>query len=158
MLLIPTHCYNQLVQEAIEKYPAECCGFLVGKEDGEQRVIHKIIVCKNTASAIEKEYAISAADFVKTEKMAAEKGLCLLGVYHSHPNTVAMPSATDVKNALPQFSYLILSVFKHKICSARSWRLTEESVFTEEKIIINQNNLFKQNTAYGHHHYSYAAS
>ena len=158
MLLIPTHCYNQLVIDAIEKFPAECCGFLLGKENNEQRVISRIIICENKAATAEKEFAIGEKDYTNAEKKAEEKGLLLLGVYHSHPASDAVPSATDTLKALPYFSYLIISVFKTKISTSRSWRLTAGSFFEEEKLIINHNTLSKTNTAYGNDHYSYTTS
>ncbi len=158
MLLVPTHCYNQLVSTAIEKYPSECCGFLLGKENDDQRIISQVIVCKNSAVSTEKEFLIVAEDYQKAEKKAEEKGLVLLGIYHSHPNSDAIPSDKDLVNALPHFSYLIISVFKQKIPASRCWRLSEHSSFEEEKVIINHNNLSKNNTAYGNHRYSHTTS
>ena len=147
-----------MIADAIDKYPAECCGFLLGKEDNQQRIISRIITCRNNALSKEKEFFIAAEDYKNAETKAEAKGLHLLGIYHSHPNSEAVPSATDRQHALPYFSYVIISVFKHQISALKSWRMSDASRFEEEKIITNQNSISKINTAYGNHHYSHPAS
>ncbi len=155
MLLLPTSCHNKLIIEAIEKYPAECCGFLLGKEDNnEQRIISKVVVCKNE-SGTDKEYKISPKEYKKVEKEAGKKKLSLLGIYHSHPDWDAIPSETDLENALPNLSYVIISVFKHQISASRGWRLNENRVFEEEPIITDQNSTSKSNTTHGNHYHSH---
>ncbi len=157
MLLLLTSSYNTLIIEAIEKYPAECCGFLLGKEsDNEQRVISHVITCKNE-SGTNKEYKISPKEYKKAEKEAGRKKLSLLGIYHSHPDWDAVPSKTDLENALPDLSYVIISVYKHKVSSSRSWRLNDNRFFEEESIITDQNSTSKSNTIHGNHYYSHTA-
>ncbi len=154
MLILPTHCFNTIIRDAIEKYPAECCGLLLGKETGEQRIINNVVVCVNNAFDKEKEFLISSHEYLAAEKRAENKKWSLLGVYHSHPNRDAVPSDTDAGNAFPNLSYLIVSVFKNKISTARSWQLNEQLLLEEEKILNNQNSIVKNNTAYGNHYYS----
>lgn len=157
MLLLPTSCYNRLIMEAIEKYPAECCGFLLGKEgNNEQRTISQVIVCKNE-SGTDKEYKISPKEYKKVEKEAGKKKLSLLGVYHSHPDWDAVPSETDVENAMPNLSYVIISVYKNKVSASRSWRLNDDRFFIEEPIINDHNSISKSNTAHGNHYNSHTA-
>lgn len=155
MLLLPTQSYNTLIKEAIESYPTECCGFLLGKENDDNRAITKVMVCRNISAIGTKEFLISSHDYNKAEKEAETKGLKLLGVYHSHPNWDAVPSEKDAQNALPYFSYLIISVYKNKISTARSWRLDDNFVLKEEPIICNQNSIQKSNTNYGNHNNTY---
>ena len=155
MLLLPTQSYNTLIKEAIESYPVECCGFLLGKENNENRIVTKVIVCKNISMSGGKEFSISAAEYKKAEREADENELKLLGVYHSHPNWDAVPSGKDAQNAFPYFSYLIISVFKNKISSARSWRLDDTFALKEEPIICNQNSIQKSNTNYGNRNNTY---
>lgn len=155
MLLLPTQSYNSLIREAIEGYPVECCGFLLGKENGDNRIVTKVMVCKNVSTSYEKEFLILPEEYKKAEKEADEKALKLLGVYHSHPNWDAVPSGKDVQNAFPYFSYLIISVFKNKISSARSWRLDDTFALKEEPIICNQNSIQKSNTNYGNDNNTY---
>ena len=154
MLLLSTSSYNQLIIQAIEKYPAECCGFLLGKENGEQRIISQLLISKNE-SGKQTEFIISPHEYKKAEKEAKKKKLSLLGIYHSHPDWDAIPSETDTENALPNFSYVIVSVFKHKVSASRSWRLNENRIFEEEPIVTDQNSISKSNTAHGNHYHSH---
>lgn len=156
MLLLSTSSYNRIVMEAIEKYPVECCGFLMGKESGDQRNISFVLTCKNQSGRAT-EFSISPQDYKKAEKEAKRKKVSLLGVYHSHPDWDAIPSDTDTESALPNLSYVIISVFKHKIPASRSWRLNENRVFEEETIITDQNSISKNNIAHGNHHHSHTA-
>ena len=154
MLILNTGCYNKIIREAIEKYPRECCGFLIGRENGEQRIISGVVACTNSAGNKEKEFMILSDEYRKAEKEAEDKKCSLLGVYHSHPDWDAVPSATDAENDLPNFSYLIVSVFKSKVSKARSWQLNNQLLFEEETILNNQNTISKNNSAHGNYHYS----
>ena len=156
MLLLSSSSYNRLIIEAIEKYPAECCGFLLGRETDDQRTVTQVMVCRNEAGK-ETEFSIASKDYKKAEKDAKKQKLSLLGVYHSHPDWDAIPSETDTANALPNLSYVIISVFKHKISSSRSWRLNDNRIFEEEPIITDQNSISKSNTAHGNHYHSHTA-
>jgi proteasome lid subunit RPN8/RPN11 len=82
----------------------------------------------------ERRFEISAVDYMKAERFADENNLTLLGVYHSHPDHPAVPSEHDLKQALPFFSYTIVSVRKNKTDNILSWRLSEKGKFSQEKI------------------------
>jgi hypothetical protein len=63
---------------------------------------------------------------------------------HSHPQHKAIPSEHDRVGALPELSYLILSVVDGKTHHLRSWQLNESLQFVEEHIrsdspLINPN-------------------
>jgi proteasome lid subunit RPN8/RPN11 len=59
----------------------------------------------------------------------------VLGFYHSHPDHPAVPSDYDRDNALPFYSYVIVSVAGGKAADFRSWLLAEDrGSFGEEKI------------------------
>jgi proteasome lid subunit RPN8/RPN11 len=101
-----------MVEDAIKTYPHECCGFFYGDENEE----------------------ISAKDYMKAEQYAEENDLSLLGVYHSHPDHPSIPSEHDLKQAVPYFSYIIISIRKKELANIQSWRL-DESKFIEEQIV-----------------------
>jgi len=122
--------------DAEKTFPDECCGFVIG--DGVKQTISIAIAVHNAKEGDKKRrFEISPADYLKAEQLADEKGLVLIGVYHSHPNHPSIPSETDRMAAQPNFSYIILSVMNGSFASIQSWRLNEESQF-EEEIILNQ--------------------
>ena len=155
MPLITQPLFTAISQHAMQCYPQECCGFLLGYEKNNQRFISDIISCKNEAATKQNRFVISADEYKRAEQKAEQKKQSLLGIYHSHPDCAAIPSATDLKAAFPYFSYLILSVSDQKITSSKCWALTDDLLFTEEEITIDQNIFSKHKPAYGNDYYSH---
>ena len=81
-----------------------------------------------------RRFEIAPKDYLKAEAFAEEKGLQFLGVYHSHPNSPAIPSAYDRMAAQPYFSYIIISVFDGEFSHIRSWQLNDDMQFEVENI------------------------
>jgi proteasome lid subunit RPN8/RPN11 len=79
---------------------------------------------------------ITPEDMINAEEFADEMGLEIIGIYHSHPDHPAQPSEFDHEQALPWYSYIITSVHQKTAIESRSWRLTEERIFREEKLLL----------------------
>jgi proteasome lid subunit RPN8/RPN11 len=140
MIQLEPNTEQQMLQDALNAYPDECCGFLFGKEEGGERLITDILVVNNAKEGDKRRrFEIAPRDYLKAERYAEKTGLTLLGVYHSHPNHPAIPSEHDRVAAQPFFSYLIVSVMNGEINHVRSWRLNDEQQFEEE--IINEHSL-----------------
>lgn len=127
---------ERIIREDAElAYPDECCGFIYGNEDSENRNILKAIPVMNSKEGDKKRrFEISAFDYMKAEKYALEYDLNLLGVYHSHPEHPAIPSEHDRVQALPFFSYFIVSVKSGKSAELFSYQLNENQEFEQESI------------------------
>jgi proteasome lid subunit RPN8/RPN11 len=82
-------------------------------------------------------FEITPTDFLAAEKAAAEAGDAVIGIYHSHPDHPAEPSGYDLENALPYYSYLIVSVAGGKAGRLTSWRLKDDrSRFEAETLTV----------------------
>lgn len=128
-----------LLDDARQAFPNECCGFLFGFEAGENRILTDILVVNNSKDGDKRRrFEIAPIDYLKAERYADEKGLALLGVYHSHPNHPAIPSEHDRVAAQPYFSYVIVSVYEKGRTDIRSWRLDDNRQFDEEAIGVEQ--------------------
>lgn len=143
-IIIDAGARKEMINDAFNSFPDECCGFFYGREEEDSRRITDILIVDNAKEGDKKRrFEISALDYIKAEQFADGQHLQLLGVYHSHPNYPAIPSEQDRIAAQPYFSYLIISLTEDKFNDIRSWRLNEESKFIEEKIadqfLINQN-------------------
>jgi len=90
----------------------------------------------NTTAADKGDYfAISPATYTAAESYAENNELELLGMYHSHPNQIALPSISDYQFALPDFLYLIVSVIETEIEDVRAWLMDEEyDRFNEQRL------------------------
>lgn len=125
------------IQEQLESaYPNEACGFLVGTEKNRRRQITGLIAVENRSTENQRRrFVVDPMDYLKAERSAAQDGLALLGIYHSHPDHPAIPSAHDLEFAQPYFSYFIHSVTNGKMTDNRSYRLLDGK-FIEEKFAI----------------------
>ena len=118
-----------------EAYPEEGAGFLLGNEG---RVLDLLpLPNAREDAARHNRYLITPQDYLQAEMTAENRGLSLLGVFHSHPDHPNRPSEFDREWAQPFFSYIITSVQSGKAVESRSWRLAEDRAqFIEEEIQI----------------------
>jgi proteasome lid subunit RPN8/RPN11 len=70
-------------------------------------------------------YAISPEQLLQISGSARERGLDVVGYYHSHPGHDAVPSRLDLESAWPEVSYLIVAVRGRRVTEVRCWRLRE---------------------------------
>lgn len=130
----------QMKTHAKQTYPFECCGFMFGK-DGSPRQITSVTEVVNAKEGDQRRrFEIKPTDYMKAEKYALDNNLDLLGVYHSHPDNSALPSETDLKMAVPFFSYVIIAVTSETIKDTSSWQLGDQGLFERETIEINKTN------------------
>ncbi len=120
-------------------YPNEGGGFLLGSVVDSVTQIIDITQVENVFETEEQyhRYAMTPQDWMRLEDEADERGLTLVGYYHSHPDSPAIPSEYDRDHALPNFVYVITSVQDHKAVDMRVWRLqADRSKFDAEELII----------------------
>jgi proteasome lid subunit RPN8/RPN11 len=133
MLEIPEALLEEIADHLESAYPEEGAGFLLGR-DGRVKDILPLPNAREDAARYNR-YLITPEAYLKAELKAAELGLDLIGVFHSHPDCPNVPSEYDREWAQPFFSYLITRVDDGRAVSHRSWRLAEDrSKFNEEEI------------------------
>jgi len=116
-------------------YPGEGAGFLLGT-DGD---VKDVLLLENAREeeARHNRFLITPEDYLKAEMTAANLGVDLIGVFHSHPDCPNVPSEYDREWAQPFFSYIITRVDQGKVVSHRSWKLVEDrSKYDEEEISV----------------------
>lgn len=128
----------QGMQEDAEKcFPHECCGFLLGTEEGKQRQGLEVMIVPNVEPTDpQHRYLMDSKAYFRAEAYAEDHQLRLLGVYHSHPGHPAIPSLHDHQTAWPGFSYLIIPLLGGKAGSPRSWVLNAADQFAEESVML----------------------
>jgi proteasome lid subunit RPN8/RPN11 len=120
-------------------YPNEGGGFLLGSMEGDSICIHETIQIENVFEEEEQyhRYAMTPQDWMRLEDEADSRGLTLVGYYHSHPDSPAIPSIYDRDHALPNFVYIITQVQQAKAVDMRVWRLRpDRSQFDAETLTI----------------------
>ena len=120
-------------------YPNEGGGFLLGELAANRTVIRDIIQVDNVFAEEEQyhRYAMTPQDWMRLEDEADDRGLVLVGYYHSHPDSPAIPSEYDREHALPNFLYIITSVEMGRASDMRVWKLrADRSVFDSEELNV----------------------
>ena len=118
-------------------YPNEGCGLLLGRAEGGDKHVADLLAIRNgrEPEAAHNRYLITPQDMLRGEDEAAERGLDVIGIFHSHPDHPARPSEFDREHALPWYSYIITSVEQGRAGESRSWLLADDrSAFAEESI------------------------
>ena len=138
---------------AENSYPHECCGLLIGQLSGDNKTLIEVLPVENSwdeATADEfrdvagsaelgktrrERYAIAPKTLLEVQKQARDRQLNIIGIYHSHPDHPAVPSAFDEAIAWQQYSYIIISVRQGNAADLRSWTLDNQHHFQLEKIL-----------------------
>ena len=135
-LLIPLAAMDLLRREAVEAYPEECCGVLLGRwtaQPSRTLEVHEVVVTQNSATdRREERFVIDPRHLLGAQREARHQGLEVVGYYHSHPDSGATPGQVDREAAWPEVCYLILGVSEMWVTEVRCWRLHEAGeAFTE---------------------------
>jgi desampylase len=87
--------HAQLLHWANEAGNRECCGFLMGQDDH----ISAVELAANVAVDPYQHFEIDPAALIAMHKRVRNGGVTLLGYFHSHPNGLMRPSASDAAQA-----------------------------------------------------------
>ena len=136
-LQMSSSIYGQIVTHLESVFPKEGAGLLLGRFNGHQRLVSKIMTFPNRFSPDEQHnrYLLTAADMLIGEDVAEKNSIEVIGVFHSHPDHPSRPSEYDREHALPWYSYLIVSVHAKGAGDARSWILSDDRTQFIEQII-----------------------
>jgi len=140
MLKLQASDYDKIRRHGEETYPDEGCGILVGTSEGDVRTVRSAIRCNNVrADSPQTRYDIDPRDLVRIQREAHEKGLDIVGFYHSHPDHPARWSQTDFEEAhWIGCSYVITAVQNGNATQTWSFALTgsreEDKALGEEEI------------------------
>lgn len=139
-MLLPAVHAREIELHGESAYPEEGAGLLLGSiEDGGLRRVHRSLPLPNRweDEARVRRYRIDPIDLLDAEETAEQDGLTILGIYHSHPDHPARPSAFDLERALPFYTYLITEVRSAAAVENRAWRLAEDrGSFEEESLTV----------------------
>jgi proteasome lid subunit RPN8/RPN11 len=110
-IIIPKTELEIIKKHAAEIFPYEACGGLLGRLEGDDKLIVKVYPAENRFGKIAWDsFEIEPKDMLEMDKISRKENLEILGFYHSHPNHPAIPSNFDINASWPYYSYVILSV------------------------------------------------
>jgi proteasome lid subunit RPN8/RPN11 len=139
-LKLRTQMLDQIERHGERSYPLEGAGVLLGILKQDIAEVQDILPMKNSFDADEQyhRYQIDGRSMMKAELIAEQRHLEVIGIFHSHPDHPAEPSAFDLEHSLPWFTYVITRVIDGRADRSRAWRLQEDRAkFNEVKIILD---------------------
>ncbi len=124
-------------------YPNEVCGYLGGLRQGaERRALEAWPVPNLNRERARDRYLMDPREQLRLEREARQRGLEIVGAYHSHPDNPSRPSETDRSRAAEiwglaeSWSYVILEVAGGELVSWRSWVLQGGQFGEEERRVV----------------------
>ena len=132
MIRIPRPLHDDLVDHARTGLPLEICGILGGIGD----TVAALYRMTNTDASNE-HFMMEPREQFSVVKELRARGLTMLAIYHSHPETPARPSEEDIRLALtPGVSSVIVSLQDQANPVVRSFRIADGVVTPEEIEIV----------------------
>ena len=141
MITIPKKQIAEIREHGIRDYPYECCGLLLGRYRDEGKLVSETYPISNAReeSAKRNRFLITPAELIRGERYAIDRDLEVVGFYHSHPDSPAVPSQYDLEHAWPTYSYIIVSTSAGQATDLFSWEQEpDRSRFNQEEIIFKE--------------------
>ena len=125
-LVLPAAIADQVLRHARSEQPNEACGLLSGDlASGRATAFHPA----RNSEASPLRYNVHPDDLVRIVFGIEDAGDDLIGIFHSHTHTPAVPSATDLRTAqYPDAVYLLASLTDPAAAPAdalRAWRIRD---------------------------------
>ena len=88
----------QIINDECSKHtPDEACGVLIGYPESDNVVVKKVMPVTN-ARPSNRSFELDAKEHYAAWNMAEKEGMDIVGIYHTHPRSVARPSLWDEKS------------------------------------------------------------
>jgi proteasome lid subunit RPN8/RPN11 len=123
---------SEMISHARDEAPREACGLLAGRS-GRVLRIYRI----RNADRSPTSYRFDRDQQFRAFKDIENRGLELLGIYHSHPSSPASPSDQDMEQAYDaDVSYILISLADPAEAQVRAFRIAAEGVTEEDLVVI----------------------
>ena len=103
MITIAEQELTEIREHGVRDYPYECCGLLLGRFDVNGKIVSEIFPISNAReeSAKRNRFLITPEELIRGERYARDHDLEVVGFYHSHPDSPAVPSQMKVPSTEP---------------------------------------------------------
>ena len=129
--------YNAILKAAIKAAPLEACGLLGGNDDHTTEFYE----LTNTDASSE-HYSMSPEEQFATIKDMRSKGVKMLAIWHSHPETPARMSEEDLRLAFTSdMVYIILSLATPDKPDIRGFLLNDKATSNIDIELIESDSL-----------------
>lgn len=123
-LRIPAAMIAEMVEHALAERPLESCGLVAGRDGTPLRFYPT-----RNADQSPVRYSIHPEDLLRVTLDMERRGEDLWAIFHSHPQSEAYPSHTDIRLAFyPESIYLIASLLHPERPVLRGFRIRGQDV------------------------------
>src|SRR5258708_5527186 len=132
---------RQMTEMGESAYPNEGCGIFLGSFGDEVEVV-EVRAATNLRETGESanvpaekddrehsardRYIMDPKDILRAERDARERGIEVVGFWHTHPDHAARPSQYDAEHAWPDYVYLIMAIDNGKLVDVNAFVLRQE--------------------------------
>lgn len=132
VITLPRPLVNQILRHAQRSAEREVCGLIGGREGTPT----KLYPVSNIAADPRRRYEMDPHQQIAAQRAMREHGEELWAIYHSHPESPAVPSAEDLKHlSYPDALYLIISLNTKGVLEMRGFRWINQTMQPVELII-----------------------
>jgi len=126
---LPRRLALAMLRHALDERPNEACGLLAGSFDPAGGATADAYHPARNAEASPYRYLVDGEDLVRLVFGIEDAGRELVGIFHSHTHTPAVPSATDLRSAQYPDAYYLLATLADADApperALRSWRIRD---------------------------------
>jgi proteasome lid subunit RPN8/RPN11 len=134
MIRIEQEPWRLMVEHAQATFPNECCGAMIGTIDGGVKTVKAAVALDNAFDGAQgARYELRPEDLLRADREARDRGMDLIGIFHSHPDCDAYFSATDLKNSCPWYSFVVLSIKGGRFDHANSFLPNAEQTAADKE-------------------------
>jgi proteasome lid subunit RPN8/RPN11 len=141
MIRIDQNQLEEIRAHGVRDYPYECCGLLLGRFGTDGKSVNETFPISNAReeSAKRNRFLITPEELMRGEQYARANDLEIVGFYHSHPDSPAVPSQYDLEHAWPTYSYIIVSTRANEATDLFSWEQEpDRSRFNQEELVLTE--------------------
>ncbi len=141
MIRIDQNQLEEIRAHGVRDYPYECCGLLLGRFGADGKSVNETFPISNAReeSAKRNRFLITPEELIRGEQYARANNLEVVGFYHSHPDSPAVPSQYDLEHAWPTYSYIIVSTHANEATDLFSWEQEpDRSRFNQEELVLTE--------------------
>ncbi|MEY4291529.1 MAG: hypothetical protein RL130_1471 [Actinomycetota bacterium] len=134
-LEISQNIVDAILEQSRAEYPDECCGVILGPVGSDKPVRLKPMINSAHSPTF---YEFDPKDLLALYREVDDRDEEIVVIYHSHTETEAYPSRTDIAYAGEPGAHYVLVSTREEIAPAtefRSYRIVD-GVVTEEEVTI----------------------
>lgn len=121
------------MSHAYARLPEEACAILGGIADADMHIVREVMVLENVDHS-PVSFSMSGTQLIRAYGHAAHLGIDVIGVFHSHPGSAAVPSLKDQRYM--EINDVIWLIYSVKYDTMGAWMISDGGI-SEIPVVIS---------------------